>query len=401
MSDHFSGPRALAGPQCDICDVYAFPSPERPGNLVLVMNVVPRATPTSCFSDAIVCRFRLRTAGIAADARAFTLGSREVVVDCTFDACRPTDDGAMAQAGRCTMPGSEAVAFRVNDPESGRGNRVRVFAGMRSEPFFLDFDAMQETLKTGRLAFNNPGTLTGPGANVLGLVVEIDGDLVRELGIGPLVTVVAETVADGKLAIRLERVGRPEVKNLLLGPRNHDPLNRDLELRDIYNLEDAYHVGPDYRNAYRARLNANLAFMDGFDGKIDWPLAAAGAHPLTDLILADFLVVDLSKPYAEDSFLEIERAMLAGREHQSCGGRSINDDIMDVLYTLTVNGWNGPRISDHVDQALKPATRTFPYLAAPNPWREVARPGTPVRPEHVHADGDVDHHHHAFGKYEL
>ena len=40
MSDHFSGPRALAGPAGDICDVYAFPSPERPGHLVLVMTVL-------------------------------------------------------------------------------------------------------------------------------------------------------------------------------------------------------------------------------------------------------------------------------------------------------------------------------------------------------------------------
>ena len=44
MSDHFSGPRALAGPAGDICDVYAFPSPERPGHLVLVMNVQPLAS---------------------------------------------------------------------------------------------------------------------------------------------------------------------------------------------------------------------------------------------------------------------------------------------------------------------------------------------------------------------
>ena len=34
MSDHFSGPRALAGPAGDISDVYAFPSPKRPGHLV-------------------------------------------------------------------------------------------------------------------------------------------------------------------------------------------------------------------------------------------------------------------------------------------------------------------------------------------------------------------------------
>ena len=32
MSDHISGPRALADPIADITDVYAFPSPERPGH---------------------------------------------------------------------------------------------------------------------------------------------------------------------------------------------------------------------------------------------------------------------------------------------------------------------------------------------------------------------------------
>jgi Domain of unknown function (DUF4331) len=39
MSDHFSGPRTLANPSCDICDLYAFRSPERTGRLVLVVNV--------------------------------------------------------------------------------------------------------------------------------------------------------------------------------------------------------------------------------------------------------------------------------------------------------------------------------------------------------------------------
>ena len=43
MSDHISGPRALADPIADITDVYAFPSPERPGHLVLVMNTLPFA----------------------------------------------------------------------------------------------------------------------------------------------------------------------------------------------------------------------------------------------------------------------------------------------------------------------------------------------------------------------
>jgi Domain of unknown function (DUF4331) len=60
MADHFSGPRALADPASDITDVFTFPSPERPGHLVLVMNVFPIAAPTALFSDALSCRFRLR-----------------------------------------------------------------------------------------------------------------------------------------------------------------------------------------------------------------------------------------------------------------------------------------------------------------------------------------------------
>ena len=60
MSDHISGPRALADPIADITDVYAFPSPVRPDHLVLVMNTLPFAQPNDLFSDGLVYRFRLR-----------------------------------------------------------------------------------------------------------------------------------------------------------------------------------------------------------------------------------------------------------------------------------------------------------------------------------------------------
>ena len=43
MSDHISGPRAIADPVIDITDVYAFPCPESPRHLVLIMNVFPYA----------------------------------------------------------------------------------------------------------------------------------------------------------------------------------------------------------------------------------------------------------------------------------------------------------------------------------------------------------------------
>jgi hypothetical protein len=162
-------------------------------------------------------------------------------------------------------------------------------------------------------------------------------------------------------------MGRPEIKNVVMSPKVFDAVNRDLEIRDLYNQEDAFLLSKEYISAYRARLNANLAFFDNLDDKTDWPLDEQGDHPLTELLLHDYLVVDVSKPFAEDSCFEIEQALLGGRTHTTCGGRSLNDDIVDSLYTLLVNGGNGPRIRDGVDQATLSASRSFPYLVAPNP----------------------------------
>ena len=156
----------------------------------------------------------------------------------------------------------------------------------------------------------------------------------------------------------------------MLGPKQFDQVNRDLEIRDLYNMEDAFELGESYQGAYRARLNANLAFWDGLDGAVDWPVDGDGAHPLTELLLADYLVVDVTKPYVEQgSFLEPEMAALRGAEHETCGGRTLNDDVMDRLFTLVVNAGNGPdhpRRRRRVDAAVV-AGLPLPGRAEPGP----------------------------------
>ena len=262
----------------------------------------------------------------------------------------------------------------MNDEHGGQARGVRVFAGPRWDPFIMDAPAMLKTIATGQLAFTDPGAIYLDGKNVLSLVVEVDRAV---LGGAELFGVVAETLTRGRLNVRLERAGRPEVLNLMLAPKQFDPVNRDLEIRDLYNSDDAFGLSPAYQGAYRARLNANLAFWDGLDGKTDWPAGGDGTHPLTGLILADYLVVDVAKPYAEHgSFLEIELAARRGDAHRTCGGRALNDDVMDMIFTLLVNAGNGPVIRDCVDQATRPASRAFPYLAPPNP-------DPPKAPEHV------------------
>src|SRR5215210_1617786 len=237
MSDHISGPRALAEPIADITDVYAFPSPERQGHLVLVQNTLPFAQPSALFSDGLVYRFRLRplAAGAPSDPAPFPVAEEELVFDCMFSD-PAAGDGARGQEGVCTTPAGDTVTFRVNDEQGGSGHGVRVFAGTRWDPFIMDAPAALKTIATGELSFTDPGSIFLDGKNVLSLVVELDREL---LGGAELVGVVAETLTRGRFTVRIERVGRPEVKNMLLAPKQFDQVNTDLEIRDLYNLEDA------------------------------------------------------------------------------------------------------------------------------------------------------------------
>jgi hypothetical protein len=381
MSDHISGPRALADPIADITDFYAFPSPESPERLVLVLNTLPMAKPTDLFSAGLLYRFRLRSLTPPAGDTpgwGFVPGAEEVVLDCVFDAPEHVSDPATGepgheQHGTCTTPGGERVSFQVNDDAGGTGHGMRVFGGVRWDPFIMDARAALATIATRKLAFTESGSIFLDGKNVLSIVVEID---TRLLPGWALVGVVAETLTRGEFNVRIERVGRPEVKNMMLAPKDFDPVNRDLEIRDLYNMDDAFHLGDSYAGAFRARLDANLAFWDGLDGKADWPADEDGRHPLTELVLADYLVVDATKPYVEHgSFLEIELAARRGEAHVTCGGRTLNDDVMDTIFTQLVNAGHGPTIRDGVDSATRPGTVTFPYLAAPNPT-------PPEPPEH-------------------
>ncbi|MGH3307178.1 MAG: DUF4331 family protein [Nocardioides sp.] len=367
MADHFSGPRALADPASDITDVFTFPSPERPGHLVLVLNVFPIAARTALFSDALTYRFRLRpVTAIAAAASPFVAGADEWTIEFRFTAPVASRGDATVQTGTCTTPSGAQVSFPVGDEQPTAGHGLRIFAGQRLDPFFLDLAAESANHVLERLTFRTQGVNTGQGANCLSIVVELDVGTVLGAGAGPLLAVVGETLTSGH-HVRLERMGRPEIKNFTLQDRKFDRVNRDLELRDLYNAEDAFELSEDYVGAYRARLNANLAFFDRLDDRIDWPPDERGNHPLTELLLGDFLVVDPSKPFTDGSFLEIERSLLAGRNHATCGGRPLNDDIVDIFYTLLVGGVHGAPISDGVDQATQPAGRTFPYLCRPNP----------------------------------
>jgi hypothetical protein len=108
----------MAEPIADITDLYAFPSPEHSGRLVLVLNTLPFASPSAVFSDGLIYRFRLRplTANVREDPVPFAADGEEVVIDCVFST--PVNGHRASgpeQEGTCWLPTGETVSARVND----------------------------------------------------------------------------------------------------------------------------------------------------------------------------------------------------------------------------------------------------------------------------------------------
>lgn len=153
----------------------------------------------------------------------------------------------------------------------------------------------------------------------------------------------------------VDRMGRPAINTALV----------TADLKDTYNKTGTY-TSP-FPTTFTKSFNDNLIFIDKLDGKDDWALTG-GVHPLRDPLLGDFLVVDTGKACPEKgSYLDVELFVLGLRPtaNTTCGGRTLNDDVMDTTLTALVTQLKSP-VKDNVDAATKPATTTFPYLAAPN-----------------------------------
>src|SRR5246127_373935 len=231
MSDHFSGPAVMGDPAVDINDFFLFPSPERPGNLVLIMDVFPLATPRSFFSDVVTYRFRLRP--LTRTGVGLTPGTQEYAVDVTFN---DVPEGTSVQKGDIVTSDGRKASFVVGKPFEQDG--MRVFAGLVSDPFFMDVEAALRTDLSGKLSFNTAQN-TVHFRDVLSIVVEVPfAPIVERFNTITLIAAISENIVTrrGK-PIRIERLGRPEIKNFVLQNTTRDP--KGVELRDLYNKEDA------------------------------------------------------------------------------------------------------------------------------------------------------------------
>src|SRR5271168_5001554 len=362
MSDHVDGPRSIGDPSIDLSDLFAFTSPENPGHTVVAANVFPSAGVSAMFSNvvnhSIVVR-RMSVAGLG-EAAKFKPGDQEYRFNCKFSALERGSDGSTpTQKGTCTFPGGEELTFVVNDEKgaSTPDGTFRVFAGLRSDPFYLAW--LVAILK------KFPNLLEHD--NVLSIVIEFNTGRVLDPSKGSLFGVIAETSAIpqprsliGHEPPRFDWVGRPEQTNMRL---NNPAMDGTDDLRDLWNQQTPFAIAEELQPIFRKRLLDSLTNWDLRDGKVDWTPAQLAAA--ANVYLDDFLLFDVSKPMSDTSFLEIEKSTLLGRAYQTGGGRTINANVKDIMITWMVNN-DREFIQGGALRATKLGLTSFPYLASPN-----------------------------------
>lgn len=142
-SDHQDSPTVVARPGADITDVFVYPAPDNPQNVVLAMDVYPLipagmgASPNFALDPAVLYQFK-----IANNVANHDYAEKQVI---QFQA------GGSGQNQTITMYGpaapnevgttntlvKQAGTFTFGSP-STISSGIHVFAGVRKDPFFFD-----------------------------------------------------------------------------------------------------------------------------------------------------------------------------------------------------------------------------------------------------------------------
>src|SRR6185295_6149382 len=243
MSDHVDGPRSIGDPAADISDLFAFTSPENPARTVLAMCVFPSAGEDAMFSNAVDYSIAVRrmTVGGVGNAASFQPADDEIRFSFRFQALQRDAAGHVHQHGVGTLPGGRQLSLTVNDGQgaSTPDGDFRVFAGLRSDPFYLAWIASSLTKVSNLLQHDN----------VLCIVVDLDTRRVLDPAKGSLFGAIAETVParqpPGRVShpvARVDWVGRPEQTNVRL---SNPGLSGADDLRDLWNQQTPFAISKE------------------------------------------------------------------------------------------------------------------------------------------------------------
>ncbi|WP_299060845.1 DUF4331 family protein [uncultured Polaribacter sp.] len=184
-ADHIDAP-AAQGTSADITDFYAFQG-ENTNNLVFVANVQgllsPSATSTTSFDENVLVEFNIDTDGDAVEDLVIQAIPRDGKMY-FFGPVAPSSTGLTSDIATMSSVKGEVdiTAYGSSAIIAENSSGMKMFAGPRDDPFFMDFARYGEVVGGTAPGFNNPGADTFAGSNVLSIVVEVPKSMVGTSG---------------------------------------------------------------------------------------------------------------------------------------------------------------------------------------------------------------------------
>jgi hypothetical protein len=133
-ADHIDGPRASADPAADITDVFTWMTADA-ARVIIAIDLTRNATTDSRFSDAVVYATRTHSSATFGGTTA-----AQIDVSCTFSA---------NQEVQCWVGDEAYVAGDASGTEgiTSADGKLRVFTGLRQDPFFFNLAGFRETCR--------------------------------------------------------------------------------------------------------------------------------------------------------------------------------------------------------------------------------------------------------------
>jgi Domain of unknown function (DUF4331) len=173
-ADHIDAP-AVSNTKADITDLYAFQGANT-NNLVFVANLQgllsPTATAGATFDENVLTEINIDNNGNNVEDLVIQAIPRDGKMY-FFGPVAPGTAGLSSTIKTGNPLGSVDITPYGSTAITSTSNGASFFAGPRDDPFFFDLGRYRDVIAGTVTGFNNPGTDTFAGTNVLSIVVEV------------------------------------------------------------------------------------------------------------------------------------------------------------------------------------------------------------------------------------
>jgi hypothetical protein len=338
-ADHLDAPGHFQSPKgrhdADINDVYAFSGGSN--STILAMTTHPAlgvVTTQTSYATDVLYKINVADASKPSDVRSFIV---------KFG--KPHNNGTQDYTVTLRRDGhSRSLGGGTTGRVTGLHGDQMAFAGPRSDPFFFDLDAFNNTVQaTGGRGFcvgpngeANTGVDFFAGLNTNAIVLKVDND-----NVGSKVKIWGSTTSlNGN--VQYDRVGRPAINTVFNGFKKVFNSGVDTDKDEFNSIKNPQRDPMIDHGKFTNNVITVLQEFSSLGTAYTHDQAAA----LAKVLLPDQLPFDTSNPVTNGVF----------------NGRSLADDVIDTELGVVTNGAvKSDCVGPHSDYLSR-----FPYLGPPH-----------------------------------